>query len=104
MRALCRNYEAEVTALFSSYIGHLLQLSAASAEAWKAADAAIYIVIALSVKVSLPGDGLHVPHHALCFGPGAQGATQKLGATQTNHLVNLPTFFAESVLPELQVG
>ena len=33
-----------------------------------------------------------------------KGATQKLGATQTNQLINLQDFFASSVLPELQAA
>ena len=47
---------------------------------WKAKDAAIYLVIALTTR----------------------GSTQKLGATQTNSLINLMDFYASSVLPELQ--
>jgi exportin-2 (importin alpha re-exporter) len=82
VRALCRNHESAVTALFSAYIARLLGQAAASAEAWKAKDAAVYLVIALSVK----------------------GATARLGATQTNPLVNIAEFFGTSVLPELQAA
>lgn len=83
VRALCRNYEQQVTDLFSGYIAHLLQQHAASPAAnWKAKDAAIYLVIALTLK----------------------GGTAKLGATQTNQLVNLLEFFGSHVLPELQAA
>ena len=72
-----------MTSLFSGYIATLLQQHAANpAGGWKAKDAAIYIVIALTVK----------------------GGTSKLGATQTNSLVNLMDFFSSHVLPELQAA
>ena len=68
VRGLCRNYEKQVTDLFSGDIGTLLQQYAANPAAnWKAKDAAIYLVIALTLK----------------------GSTSRLGATQTNALVNL---------------
>ena len=82
VRALCRNYEAQVTNLFSGYIGSLLQTAASSPANWKAKDAAVYLVIALTMR----------------------GSTAKLGATQTNSLVNLMDFYNSSVLPELQAA
>ena len=78
--ALCRNYESQLTTLFSGYIGSLLQQASASPAMWKAKDAAVYLVIALTLR----------------------GSTAKLGATQTNRLVNLMDFYSASVLPELQ--
>ena len=80
VRALCRNYETQVTNLFSGYIASLLSQAASSPSMWKAKDAAVYIVIALTMR----------------------GSTAKLGATQTNSLVNLMDFYASTVLPELQ--
>ena len=82
VRALCRNYETQVTNLFSGYIGSLLSQAGASPTAWKAKDAAVYLVIALTMR----------------------GSTAKLGATQTNSLVNLIDFYGSSVLPELQAA
>lgn len=82
VRALCRNYESQVTTLFSGYIGHLLSQANASAAHWKLKDAAVYLVIALTIR----------------------GTTAKLGATQTNSLVNLMDFYAATVLPELQAA
>lgn len=74
---------SQVTNLFSSYITSMLQQHAANPkEGWKAKDAAIYIVLALTLK----------------------GGTSKLGATQTNSLVNLIDFFSSHVLPELQAA
>ena len=83
VRGLCRNYEKQVTDLFSGDIGTLLQQFAANPAAnWKAKDAAIYLVIALTLK----------------------GSTSRLGATQTNALVNLGEFFTSHVLPELSAA
>ena len=82
VRGLCRNYEAQLTTLFSGYVASLLAQAAASSANWKAKDAAVYLVIALTLR----------------------GSTAKLGATQTNQLVNLNDFFASHVLPELQAG
>ena len=83
MRGLCRNYEKQVTDLFSGDIAALLaQYAANPAANWKAKDAAIYLVIALTLK----------------------GSTSRLGATQTNSLVNLADFCQSHVLPELQAA
>ena len=55
----------QVTALFQGYISTLLaQYSASPANAWKAKDVAIYLVIALTIK----------------------GGTSRLGATQVRHM------------------
>ena len=116
MRALCRNYEAQLTTLFSGYIGSLLQQArgalasiirplgrpaasprlalpvllpltrrsmardrspqaSSSPNMWKAKDAAVYLVIALTLR----------------------GSTAKLGATQTNQAVNLMDFYNSAV-------
>ena len=80
VRGLCRNYEEQVTTLFSGYIGSLLSQSQASPSNWKAKDAAVYLVIAMAVR----------------------GSTAKSGATQTNQLVNLMDFYTSAVLPVLQ--
>ena len=83
VRGLCRNYEKEVTELFSVDIAALLgSYSSNAATNWKSKDVAIYLVIALTLK----------------------GGTAKLGATRTNQLVNLMDFYGQHVLPELQVA
>ena len=79
VKALCRNYEAQTTTLFSGYVGQLLAQGAGN---WKATDAAIYIVVALTLR----------------------GSTSQGGATQTNQLVNLEQFFGTTVAPILQAG
>ena len=83
VRGLCRNYEKQVTDLFSGDIAALLeQYRVNPAANWKAKDAAIYLVIALTLK----------------------GSTSRLGATQTNSLVDLAEFCQSHVLPELQAA
>ena len=80
VRGLCRNYEAQVTDLFSKNIRSLLDQYASNPSAnWKAKDVAIYLIIALTIK----------------------GGTSKLGATQTNTLVDLLDFYVKHVAPEL---
>jgi exportin-2 (importin alpha re-exporter) len=80
VRGLCRNYESQVTELFSANIRTLLEKHASDPRgSWKAKDVAFYLVIALTLK----------------------GGTSKLGATQTNSLVDLIDFYTKHVAPEL---
>jgi exportin-2 (importin alpha re-exporter) len=113
------------SAVFSGYIGSLLSQAAASPANWKAKDAAVYLVIALTVR----GASLHIhaspstpplppftppftPPFAPPFTPPfaprlasqVRGTTAKLGATQTNTLINPMDFYASTVLPELQAA
>lgn len=71
----------QVTQLFSGYIGTMLQQYAQNpAQNWKAKDCALYLVMALTVK----------------------GKTAAQGATTTNEFVNIPDFFEQHIMPELQ--
>jgi exportin-2 (importin alpha re-exporter) len=80
VRALVDKFPAQTTELFSGYVAALLGEAAAAPEAaWRAKDAAIYLVSALAVK----------------------GRTAAAGATSTNSLVNLQDFYASHVAPEL---
>lgn len=80
VKALVDRFPAETTALFSGYVASLLAEAGAAPEAaWRAKDAAIYLVSALT----------------------ARGKTAAAGATSTNQLVNLPDFYAAHVAPEL---
>jgi len=80
VRALVEKFPAQTTELFSGYVTALLAEAAAAPEAaWRAKDAAIYLVSALAVK----------------------GRTAAAGATSTNSLVNLQDFYASHVAPEL---
>ena len=80
VRALVDKFPSETTELFSGYVAALLAEAAAAPEAaWRAKDAAIYLVSALAVR----------------------GRTAAAGATSTNSLVNLQEFYAAHVAPEL---
>lgn len=80
MRALVDRFPAETTELFSGYVAALLaEAAAAPDKAWRAKDAAIYLVSALTVR----------------------GRTAAAGATSTNVLVNLQDFYTAHIAPEL---
>ena len=82
LKALTTKFQATVTAAVSGYVTSLLAECAASPEtAWKQKDCAIYLVIALTVR----------------------GKSDAKGATTTNDLVNVGDFFAQHVVPELQL-
>lgn len=80
VRALVDKFPSQTTELFSGYVAALLAEAAAAPDAaWRAKDAAIYLVSALAVR----------------------GRTAAAGATSTNELVNLQEFYAAHVAPEL---
>ena len=58
----------------------LQQYAQNPAQNWKAKDCALYLVMALTVK----------------------GKTAAQGATTTNEFVNIPDFFNQHIMPELQ--
>jgi exportin-2 (importin alpha re-exporter) len=81
VKALRKYYENQVTQIFSAYIGEMLQkYSANMKENWREKDAAMYLVMALTVTSS----------------------TTSGGVTRVNPLVDVVSFFAAHVLPELQ--
>ncbi|KAL6077585.1 Exportin-2 [Balamuthia mandrillaris] len=81
VKGMRKHYEAQVTQIFSAYITSMLeQYSNNPSENWKAKDAAIYLVTALTVV----------------------SATAAAGATRTNQLIDVVSFFASQILPELQ--
>lgn len=81
LRALTAKFRDTITAAVSGYVGGLLaEYAAAPGAAWKQKDAAIYLVIALTVR----------------------GKTEARGATSLNELVNVVDFFNAQLLPELQ--
>ena len=65
----------QVTQLFTGYVSALLSDAARSPQAWKAKDAAMYLISALAVR----------------------GKTAAHGATATNQLVNVADFFESQV-------
>lgn len=103
VKGLRKHYEVQVTQIFSAYIGAMLEVAfpphlsrPASCkmgsslitqqyaqnmkENWKSKDAAIYLVTALTVTSSTAGKG----------------------TIRTNPCVDIPSFFASHILPELQ--
>jgi exportin-2 (importin alpha re-exporter) len=81
VKGLRKHYEQSVSSIFESYIGLLLERHAATGD-WRAKDAALYLVTALSVTA----------------------ATAARGASTTNPFVNVIDFYGQQVLPELQQG
>ena len=67
---------AQVTELFTGYVGALLAEHAANpGQNWRAKDCAVYLVVALTVR----------------------GRTAAAGATATNQLVSVADFFTQQV-------
>ncbi|OQR80334.1 exportin-2-like [Tropilaelaps mercedesae] len=80
VRSLSRHFEDEITESFSAYISVILQqYNSDNKNFWKNKDIAIYLVTSMAVKAS----------------------TAKHGTTQTSHLVNIPDYFVNCILPEL---
>lgn len=81
VQGLCTHFEAQITEILKQYVGHLLQEYAKDPKnQWILKDAAMYVVLALTVK----------------------GSTKKEGVTKTNTYINIIDFFGTQVLPELQ--
>ncbi len=81
VRALCRYFEAPVTALFSSYITVMLQkYTEDPSKNWKEKDAALYLIAAIATR----------------------SKTARQGITKTSDLVNVTDIFNSQCLPELQ--
>eukprot|EP00727_Mastigamoeba_balamuthi_P006895 m51a1_g2826 hypothetical protein (1019) ;mRNA; f:202592-207604 len=81
VKGLRKNYEQMVTQLFASDVTRMLdEYSQDRAGKWQSKDAAIFLVTALAVR----------------------GVSAAQGATQTNELVPVASFFLSHVLPDLQ--
>lgn len=81
VRALCRFFEAPVTAIFSGYITAMVQKYAENpGENWKQKDAALYLISAIATR----------------------SRTARQGTTKTSDLVNVTDIFNTQCLPELQ--
>jgi exportin-2 (importin alpha re-exporter) len=82
VRGLCKSFEAEVIAIFTTHIEELLaEATADPAGAWKQKDAAIFLVTSLAVKATVSGKG----------------------ATETSDLIDPIDFFGSTIYPDLQV-
>eukprot|EP00457_Paulinella_chromatophora_P000950 gb/GEZN01000952.1/.p1 GENE.gb/GEZN01000952.1/~~gb/GEZN01000952.1/.p1 ORF type:complete len:1035 (+),score=156.51 gb/GEZN01000952.1/:38-3142(+) len=81
VRGLCVNFEEKITAILKNDISTLMgEYSKAPATNWIHKDAAMFLVLALTVK----------------------GSVQSKGATQLNPYINIMDFFKSQVLPELK--
>lgn len=81
IRGLCHYFEGPITAIFTSYINTLLeQYGQDPAAHWRSKDTALYLIAALATR----------------------SKTAKLGITQTNQLVDVPSIFLSQCLTELQ--
>jgi len=80
VKGLCKYFEERITNLLKGYIAQLLQeYNTDRANKWIMKDAAMYIVLALSI----------------------QSSTESKGATRVNQYINIMDFFGSEVLPEL---
>lgn len=80
VKTLSQNFEAKIFEIFSRYLQVLLVKYAENpVQNWRAKDTAIFLVTSLA----------------------SRGGTQKHGITQTSHLVPLPQFCEQQILPEL---
>ena len=83
VKALTAKFPEHVTSAVTGYVSSLLaQYSADPKKFWKAKDAAIYLVMALTVR----------------------SKSLVKGATETNDLVNIIDFFNQHIAPELQAA
>lgn len=81
VKTLSTNFEQKITEIFGQYLQVLLSKYAENPQQnWRAKDTAIFLVTSLA----------------------SRGGTQKLGVTQTSHLVPLPQFCEQQILPELE--
>jgi exportin-2 (importin alpha re-exporter) len=82
VRALCRHFEAPVTAIFTTYVTSLLTEYAKSPTTnWRSKDAAIYLVTSLATR----------------------SKTQKLGTTEASALVDIGEFYSSQIKPHLEL-
>lgn len=83
VKALTAKFPEQVTSAVTGYVSSLLaQYASDPKKFWKAKDAAIYLVIALTVR----------------------SKSLVKGATETNNLVNIVDFFNQHIAPELQAA
>lgn len=81
VKALTKFFEAPVIAIFSNYVTLMLQgYGSNPASNWKQKDAATYLVTSIASK----------------------SKTERHGAVQVSELVNIPIFYQENILPDLQ--
>jgi len=81
LRAMCRHFEAETTAICEEHVGSMLnEYGTDPNNKWAAKDAAIHLMMGISIKTE----------------------SSFIGVTQINEGVNVMDFFMTQILPELQ--
>mmetsp|Transcript_22084 Transcript_22084/g.77407 ORF Transcript_22084/g.77407 Transcript_22084/m.77407 type:complete len:992 (-) Transcript_22084:120-3095(-) len=80
VREMCKPFQEDVTALSKEFLDKLLADAAAAADGWKSKDAAIALVIALTVR----------------------SATRARGVSEINELVPIGEIYEAQILPELE--
>lgn len=81
LRAMCRQFEAETTAICSEHVSQMLGRFASDKDQWKMKDAAIHLMLGISIRAE----------------------SAQFGVSQVNEGVNVMDFFSSHVLTELQV-
>ncbi|KAK4047158.1 importin-alpha export receptor [Microbotryomycetes sp. JL201] len=82
-KALMEQFESQITAIITRYVGAYLQQYAANPTAnWKSKDTAIFLLTSIA----------------------SRGSTAQQGVTSTNALVDVVQFFSEHILPDLQAA
>ena len=81
VKSLSRYFEERITAVVGQYIQQMMALYASNpVQNWRSKDAAVYLVVSMTVK----------------------GSTARDGATQASELVNIPEFYASFIYTDLQ--
>ncbi|KAM0791591.1 hypothetical protein ACM66B_006034 [Microbotryomycetes sp. NB124-2] len=82
-KALMEQFESQITAIITRYVGAYLQQYASNSTAnWKSKDTAIFLLTSIA----------------------SRGSTTQQGVTSTNALVDVVQFFSEHILPDLQAA
>ena len=80
IRALCQQFDETITGICLEYISNMVNLYQTNPSAWKSKDAAIHLMLAVTVR--------------------AESVAK--GASQLNERVDVMAFYTTHVLPELE--
>ena len=80
LRAMCRQFEAQTTAICSEHVSQMLGQFAADKNQWKMKDVAIHLMLGIAIRAE----------------------SAQFGVSQINEGVNVMEFFSQHVLTELQ--
>lgn len=80
LRAMCRQFEQQTTAICSEHVSQMLGQFAADKSQWKMKDAAIHLMLGISIRAE----------------------SAQFGVSQVNEGVNVMDFFSTHILTELQ--